>query len=880
MTLGMATRAQAESVFGGLGPVGVSISSGTEGKPGQVNPTGEHAFVVDPKTGDFFVADELTTTETKELHYARIQEFNQKGEPLAENRIRVRSDEKGTYTPVKIGGLAVDPKWEGRERVYLLLKEERAAINEKIDNKLEEAQAELAKKDKELQLAKEHSEPTAQLEKEIKALEEEEEKLEKEGLIRNPEAYAAAELYAFSTVVNKKKELEKETITSSAVLEPESEEGKVPLLFPTGIAVDPKTHDVVIVGRQNESTQKLAGEEEEAEYERTAVQRVHANGTLGPRYIDTGDCLHGEEQNSKEPFCEEDQEEFGSSPIVSSGGRVYVQDGGEEIWEIPASADAAEGFKEVAALPKHLYTVKPEGEYGVTPVLKGEAHEQEGGAMSFVPGKEDSGEGTIYLDAKIENGGAGEGVVALNYAEHEDSDAVKELGWTGGQESLSPQTKCVIRGELYHPVLVAGGSGEEVFAFSGTPESGGVKVLEFGPNGEACGQRPTVTPPSVEVGNDKNATKMTVGETATLSSKVGGAHATSVLWRFKFKNAETGKTEEEASVTTPYDLQVTTSLEHKFTHVGEYEITESVSTDNLSYPTAAEVTTKGLKVLPEFTVVIGRLEQSPVSGEALHLEAHVTGSDEQTPHLEYVWSYGDGTTQEGTTVGAENAALVRGEHTYTSTGSREVTLEVKDGLGESKKVGMKVVVGESQAEKEAAKKKQEEEQHEREQHEKEQHEKEQREKEQHEKEQQERAQHEKEQQEREQHEKEHSEVKGFYEAKLASTVITVSRSGAFTVKVTCPTGDTSCTGTVTLRTLTAVSAGTHKKKAVLTLASGAFTSAGGQSKTLMLHLVSQGRALLASSHDVLRAQATLVARDTAGATGTAKATVTLRLAKR
>src|ERR1035438_1930609 len=99
---------------------------------------------------------------------------------------------------------------------------------------------------------------------------------------------------------------------------------------------------------------------------------------------------------------------------------------------------------------------------------------------------------------------------------------------------------------------------------------------------------------------------MTVGETATLSSKVGGAHATSVLWRFKFKNAETGKTEEEASVTTPYDLQVTTSLEHKFTHVGEYEITESVSTDNLSYPTAAEVTTKGLKVLPEFTVVIGR----------------------------------------------------------------------------------------------------------------------------------------------------------------------------------------------------------------------------------------------------------------------------------
>lgn len=116
---------------------------------------------------------------------------------------------------------------------------------------------------------------------------------------------------------------------------------------------------------------------------------------------------------------------------------------------------------------------------------------------------------------------------------------------------------------------------------------------------------------------------------------------------------------------------------------------------------------------------------------------------------------------------------------------------------------------------------------------------------------------------------------------LATTSLGVSRSGAVAVKVSCPPGVTRCTGTVTLRTLTAVSARAHARgaaKKVLTLAAGTFALAGGQVKAVTLHLSSQARALLARSH-VLRARATVSAHDPAGGSSTVTTTVTLRPAK-
>jgi hypothetical protein len=120
------------------------------------------------------------------------------------------------------------------------------------------------------------------------------------------------------------------------------------------------------------------------------------------------------------------------------------------------------------------------------------------------------------------------------------------------------------------------------------------------------------------------------------------------------------------------------------------------------------------------------------------------------------------------------------------------------------------------------------------------------------------------------------------DAELASTSLQVSASGAVTLKISCPAGESSCLGAVTLRTLGAVVAGSGhaagKKPSVLTLASGSFTVPGGKVVAVTLHLSAQARALLARSHS-LRARATLIAHDPLGASHTTRTIVTLRASR-
>ena len=119
------------------------------------------------------------------------------------------------------------------------------------------------------------------------------------------------------------------------------------------------------------------------------------------------------------------------------------------------------------------------------------------------------------------------------------------------------------------------------------------------------------------------------------------------------------------------------------------------------------------------------------------------------------------------------------------------------------------------------------------------------------------------------------------DAKLASKSLTVSASGAVSVKVTCPAGSSGCKGTVVLQTLNAVSAtatgsqSKRRKAAVLTLASGSFTAGGGRAVSITLHLSAKARALLAATR-TLRVRATIVARDASGSTHKTETIVTLR----
>jgi len=117
-------------------------------------------------------------------------------------------------------------------------------------------------------------------------------------------------------------------------------------------------------------------------------------------------------------------------------------------------------------------------------------------------------------------------------------------------------------------------------------------------------------------------------------------------------------------------------------------------------------------------------------------------------------------------------------------------------------------------------------------------------------------------------------------AALARTVLSESVRGTVAVKVSCPAWEQSCLGTVTLRATIAgrrARPSSAPRSIVLTLATGSFALDGGQTRTLKLRLSAKARALLARVH-LLKADATIAARDPAGLTHTARAAVTIRSA--
>jgi PKD repeat protein len=120
------------------------------------------------------------------------------------------------------------------------------------------------------------------------------------------------------------------------------------------------------------------------------------------------------------------------------------------------------------------------------------------------------------------------------------------------------------------------------------------------------------------------------------------------------------------------------------------------------------------------------------------------------------------------------------------------------------------------------------------------------------------------------------------DAQLIGSSLHVSATGAVKLEISCPQGESTCTGTVTLRTANAVIADTGRlaraRAAVLTLASGSFSVPGGTSRTITLHLSAKARALLAKLQ-TLHVRATLVAHDSRGASHTTLASVVLHAPK-
>ncbi len=694
VALGALCSPVAYASYGGLGRVDEAIiQSGTEGNHGQVNPgtkpASHHALAVDPSTGDIFVGDEFFN-KSNSKNEARVQEFSPgpSGAFIAEGRIKL------TRLAEHLAGLAVDPV---AGRLYMLIEEERPG-EEEIEEKIEGKEESLEKK-------REKHEPTEELEKEIA-------ELKAKLPLFDPEQPAASEL-AYFTIPPTGEALSSHNLVPKTALLPTSETGDAPLLDPSGLAVDPTTHDILILGQQDESTSKALQEGESAWH--TAIQRVHETGELGPRYIDgagtsTVNCLdQGLEPADQEPACREDAEEFPTSPIVTSSGKVLIDDL-NEVWEAPASANASEAFATVEAV-KHE-DMKPRRLIALEgPNLKAVFHEGEGGSMSYVP--KGAEEGLLYVNVDVTENGSGSGIAQLRYTESAGKPQVSEIGWTGGQ-THEAQVKCALPSGNATPVLIAAGGGEDVFALITSPSF--LSLSEYGPGGEACGAQPTAAKPTVEAGGKLNPAQVTTGETVTLSSKMTDAQATSVTWTITNLHPEAGEKAEE-TIESGYLVQSSPKLEHAFAAAGEYEVKASIASDSLAYPA---LTTETVKV-----VVVGLVIHLPAIGatraqQATTFTAKLEDPGEKPAHFKAIWNFGDGTMPETKSYEGDNGvgtstSVVEIKHTYATPGNYKVTLEVEDesGLRHAIATLPSVQVGESvaeeQAKAEATRKRQEEE---------------------------------------------------------------------------------------------------------------------------------------------------------------------------
>lgn len=91
---------------------------------------------------------------------------------------------------------------------------------------------------------------------------------------------------------------------------------------------------------------------------------------------------------------------------------------------------------------------------------------------------------------------------------------------------------------------------------------------------------------------------------------------------------------------------------------------------------------------------------------------------------------------------------------------------------------------------------------------------------------------------------------------LGLSVATTPSHGAIAIKLSCPKGQTTCTGTVAMQTVQAVATVAHHKRKPLVLGHKSFTIAGGRSTTVRISLSSKAMALLKHEH-LLKVVATI-----------------------
>jgi hypothetical protein len=443
----------------------------------------------------------------------------------------------------------------------------------------------------------------------------------------------AGTLYAFSTVP------EGETLpaasgtkagvlTTPAVFLAHAKEISQALAEPRGLAVDPVTHDVIVMGEQ---------ETGELESNPIVLQRVSsATGALGERYETT--AL---------------ERETVSSPVVSPTGNVYVTQY-DEVLQVPSAFTSSQAPVRVGGISE-----EPPFESEQALLLLPDPLASQGGGLSFAPmGPHGEPAGALEAAAGILNDESFyPGVVSFDVA------SGAETGWSGGATRKAGQA-CAIGFQGYtYPMVAAGGEGS-VFVL----DSQYAQVIEFGAGGGGC-PGATDSPLKALLGGEPLSGQIEVGAEVTLQSQLVQADAVSVEWSF-------GEGEAKPLELDGDGLQ-RTEVTHTFQQPGEHLVTEVLHTDDLATPSIEETAVVSVRSgrQPPSAAISGPIavdvgQQASFDGSA---SWDANGHLGSTAITHYEWSFGDGSSAVTETPEAR--------HSYAQPGLYTVSLIVEDAFG-------------------------------------------------------------------------------------------------------------------------------------------------------------------------------------------------------